>query len=298
MTVALAVDAVTDALTLTGPTMTESATATVDTVAPTVTSLALTSSTRAAATYTASFSEAVTGVTAAKLTLGGTSTGWTVSSVTGSGAGPYVFTLANATAGGAPAGTLIPTLALGAGSDPAGNQSVRLIGTSTPFGVPVNTVAPVVSGTLRGANTLTTTTGTWPQAPTSTYAYQWQVSTDGSTGWTSATGDGNATSSYKVAAVDVGRYVRVAVTATNAYGSATGYSSSAAASAYILPSLVGGLAQKGGKVGALLSGFEAAVGELLSAVLDNQSGLIQQPAGIFGGGRGEGRERVSGTRHG
>ena len=66
----------------------------------------------------------------------------------------------------------------------------------------------------------------------------------------------------------------------------------------ILPSLVGGLAQKGGKVGALLSGFEAAVGELLSAVLDNQSGLIQQPAGIFGGERGEGREWVSGTRHG
>ena len=238
VTATLAAGSVIDALSATGPTMAESATTTVDTTAPTVTSLALTSSTRAAATYTASFSEAVTGVTAAKLTLGGTSTGWTVSSVTGSGAGPYVFTLANATAGGAPAGTLIPTLALGAGSDPAGNQSVRLIGTSTPFGVPVNTVAPVVSGTLRGANTLTTTTGTWPQAPTSTYAYQWQVSTDGSTGWTSATGDGNVTSSYKVAAVDVGRYVRVAVTATNAYGSATGYSSSAAASAYILPSLV------------------------------------------------------------
>ena len=213
-------------------------TVTYDNVVPTVTSLALTSSTRAAATYTANFSESVTGVTAAKLTLGGTSTGWTVASVTGSGAGPYVFTLANATVGGAPAGTLIPTVALGAGVDPAANQSARLIGTSTSFGVPVNTVAPVVSGTLRGANTLTTTTGTWPQVPTSTYAYQWQVSADGSTGWTSATGDGNATASYKVAAVDVGDYVRVAVTATNAYGSATGYSSSAAASAYILPSLV------------------------------------------------------------
>ena len=213
-------------------------TVTYDNVVPTVTSLALTSSTRAAATYTASFSEPVTGVTAAKLTLGGTSTGWTVSSVTGSGAGPYVFTLANATAGGAPAGTLIPTLVLGAGSDPAGNQSVRLIGTSTSFGVPANTAVPVVSGTLRGANTLTATSGTWPQVPTSTYAYQWQVSADGSTGWTSATGDGNATASYKVAAVDVGKYVRVAVTATNTYGSATAYSSSAAASAYILPSLV------------------------------------------------------------
>ena len=213
-------------------------TVTYDNVVPTVTSLALTSSTRAAATYTASFSEPVTGVTAAKLTLGGTSTGWTVSSVTGSGAGPYVFTLANATAGGAPAGTLIPTLALGAGSDPAGNQSVRLIGTSTSFGVPGNTAVPVVSGTLRGANTLTATSGTWPQVPTSTYAYQWQVSVDGATGWTNATGDGNATASYKVAAVDVGDYVRVAVTATNAYGSATAYSSSAAASAYILPSLV------------------------------------------------------------
>jgi hypothetical protein len=88
----------------------------------------------------------------------------------------------------------------------------------------------ILRGTLRGANTLTATSGTWPQVPTSTYAYQWQVSTNGSTGWTSATGDGNATNTYKVAAVNVGKYVRVAVTATNAYGSATAYSSSAAAS--------------------------------------------------------------------
>ncbi|MEI6626735.1 MAG: beta-propeller fold lactonase family protein, partial [Thermoleophilia bacterium] len=210
-----------------------------DTTPPTVTAITLASTSRTAATYSVTFSEVVTGVTSTKLTLGGTSTGWTISaSVTGSGAGPYVFTLANATSGGAPAGTLIPTVVLGAGSDAAANQSVRLVGSSTSFGTPVNTVAPVVSGTLRGANTLTATSGTWPQAPTITYAHQWQVSADGSTGWASATGDGNATASYKVAAVDVGKYVRVAVTATNTYGSATAYSSSASASAFILPSLV------------------------------------------------------------
>jgi len=242
ITLQLAQSSVTDAAGNVGPTSNYATmtapTVTYDATAPTVTAVTLASSTRAAATCDVTFSEAVTGVTAAKLTLGGTSTGWTVSSVTGSGAGPYTFTLANGTSGGAPAGTLIPTVVLGAGVDAAGNQSVRLIGTSTSFGTPVNTVAPVASGTLRGANTLTATSGTWPQVPASTYAYQWQVSADGSTGWASSTGDGNATASYKIAAVDVGKYVRVAVTATNAYGSTTAYSSSAAASAYILPSLV------------------------------------------------------------
>lgn len=74
-----------------------------DTTPPTVTAISLASASRTAATYSVTFSEVVTGVTSAKLTLGGSSTGWTIAaSVTGSGAGPYVFTLANATSGGLP----------------------------------------------------------------------------------------------------------------------------------------------------------------------------------------------------
>ena len=242
LTLKLATNSVSDLLGTRGPTvdfpMLTAPTVTVDTVAPTVSSDALTASSRSAGTYTVTFSKAVTGVAAAGLSLAGTSTGWTVSGVTGSGAGPYTFTLANATAGGAPAGTLTPTVALGAGTDAAGNQSTRYVGAAVTFAAPTNTAVPTATGTLKTGYTLTGTSGTWPVQPAPTYAYQWQVSSDGATGWASATGDGTATTSYKLAAVDAWRYVRLTVTATNGFGSATASSSAAAAAALVRASPV------------------------------------------------------------
>jgi type II secretory pathway pseudopilin PulG len=86
--------------------------------------------------------------------------------------------------------------------------------------VPANTVLPVVSGTASTGQTLTASSGTWTGRPTPTYAYQWQVSANGTDGWTSATGTGNSTSSYTISEVDAGKYLRVQVTATNSVGSA------------------------------------------------------------------------------
>jgi hypothetical protein len=79
--------------------------------------------------------------------------------------------------------------------------------------VPVNTVAPVITGSSIENATLTTTTGTWSGLPTS-YAYQWQESEDGSTGWANISG----ATSFTLTAVQVGKYVRVRVIATNDNG--------------------------------------------------------------------------------
>lgn len=77
--------------------------------------------------------------------------------------------------------------------------------------VPVNTVAPAVTGGTTIGSTLTCSTGTWTNTPTS-YAYQWQVD-DG--GWTDLTGE--TASTLDTTGFDPGS-VRCLVTATNAYG--------------------------------------------------------------------------------
>src|SRR5207248_8839519 len=77
-----------------------------------------------------------------------------------------------------------------------------------------NTVLPSISGTPAVGNSLSANHGSWTPTP-DTYAYQWQVSADGSTGWTNATGAGATTNSYTVASADLDQYLRVAVTASD-----------------------------------------------------------------------------------
>lgn len=85
---------------------------------------------------------------------------------------------------------------------------------------PVNTVAPVVSGTAQVGQTLTTTTGTWTGTPTITYTYQWQRNTTNISGATSST--------YVAQFGDAGNTLRCVVTATNSAGSASANSNSTA----------------------------------------------------------------------
>lgn len=77
---------------------------------------------------------------------------------------------------------------------------------------PVNTVAPLVSGTPNVGLTLSTTNGTWTNSPTG-YAYQWQR--DGVD-----IGGANA-NTYTQVSADIGAMIRCEVIASNAFGSSS-----------------------------------------------------------------------------
>jgi len=108
----------------------------------------------------------------------------------------------------------VVTAANGIGSVTATSAATSAVST-----VPINTSAPQVSGTAQTGQTVTVTTGTWSNSPTS-YTYQWQHTTTNISGATS--------SSYVVEAAYVGETLRCVVTATNAIGSTSANSSTTA----------------------------------------------------------------------
>ena len=92
---------------------------------------------------------------------------------------------------------------------------------------PVNTVAPVISGSTALGGVLSSTTGTWNGIPTITYAYQWRR---GSTDIPSAT-----SSNYTLVAADSAQNITCRVTATNSVGSGNVISNTITAQTYSLP---------------------------------------------------------------
>lgn len=82
---------------------------------------------------------------------------------------------------------------------------------------------PSISGTVRRGSTLTASTGTWQNA--TDYAYAWQR--QDAAGWTPIAGADQAT--YVPGAADVGRALRVVVTASNPNGTASAASAATAA---------------------------------------------------------------------
>jgi len=84
--------------------------------------------------------------------------------------------------------------------------------------LPVNLVAPAITGTAEIGNTLTTSDGTWTGAPAPTFTYQWQRGTTNIAGATSST--------YTVQLEDEGSTIRCVVTATNSLGSVSANSAS------------------------------------------------------------------------
>ena len=85
------------------------------------------------------------------------------------------------------------------------------------IGAPYNTALPTISGTLRIGSTQTITTGTWGNTPTS-YAYQWQSSTNGIS-WINI--GGWSTSTYLPTFDICNAKIRVIVAAVNATDTAT-----------------------------------------------------------------------------
>lgn len=90
-----------------------------------------------------------------------------------------------------------------------------------PAAMAINTAVPIVSGTAAVGRVLSSTTGMW-NANGSTitgYSYQWQTSTDGSSGWSDISGATSST--FTMTTAELGLYMRVVVGATNSLGTTT-----------------------------------------------------------------------------
>jgi alpha-tubulin suppressor-like RCC1 family protein len=117
--------------------------------------------------------------------------------------------------------TVTATNSAGTGSASGTSNSI------TTFATPVNSDAPVVSGTANFGQTLSCTTGIWTGTATITYAYQWQRNGSNISSATSST--------YTLVQADVGNPIRCVVTGTNSYGSSSANSNSTAAVSAIAP---------------------------------------------------------------
>jgi Bacterial Ig-like domain (group 3) len=107
--------------------------------------------------------------------------------------------------------TVTVTAANAAGSASATSASV---GPVLPA-APVDTTAPGISGTAQQGHTMTASNGVWSNNPTA-YSYVWNDCTRSGGGCSPIAGATSNT--YKLASTDVGKYVSVTVTASNAGG--------------------------------------------------------------------------------
>lgn len=89
-------------------------------------------------------------------------------------------------------------------------SSGRSFGRAGLIALPTNTSAPTISGTITQGQTLTATTGSWVNSPTS-YTYQWKRNGSNISGATNST--------YVLTSNDFANEVTVTVTATNTVGS-------------------------------------------------------------------------------
>jgi hypothetical protein len=81
---------------------------------------------------------------------------------------------------------------------------------------PVNTAEPTISGTAQAGQTLTATQGSWTTSSTAKYTYQWRRCDTQGNGCANI--GGADTNTYLVKGADVGKTIRVRVTARNADG--------------------------------------------------------------------------------
>jgi hypothetical protein len=115
----------------------------------------------------------------------------------------------------------------------ATNSDGTASSTSAPTGVvqstsapPANTTPPAISGTPEDGQTLHASPGSWSGTQTISYALQWQRCDTTGTGCTAIAGATDP--AYTLTGADVGRTLRVVVTATNSVGASTATSNATA----------------------------------------------------------------------
>ena len=138
------------------------------------------------------------------------------------------------------------------GTNAGGSASATSAQTAVVAGnPPVNTALPSISGTAQDGQTLSAATGIWTGTPTITYTYQWRRCDSSGNNCADIAGATSAT--YTAVPADVGKTLRVVVTATNAIGTASATSAQTAVVApappvnTVLPS-ISGVAQEGSTV--------------------------------------------------
>ena len=120
-----------------------------------------------------------------------------------------------ATTGGGGGGSGAPSSGSNRSTGGAGGSGIVVF---RYLAAPSNSAAPTISGTTTFGQTLTSTTGTWANSPTS-YSYQW--SRADSSGGSYSNISGATSSTYNLVTADVGKYLKSTVTATNDGGSAS-----------------------------------------------------------------------------
>ena len=149
--------------------------------------------------------------------------------------------------------------------------------------LPVNTVAPAITGTAKDTQVLTVSTGTWTQSPTS-YSYQWKRN--------GTVNIGTNANTYTCVTADIGFTIKCVVTATNGVGSTAADSNSTAtvtANTYTASYLV----VAGGGGGGWYTGGGGGAGGLLSSTLSLSIGSVY--TATVGGGGSAGNSGASGA---
>jgi hypothetical protein len=125
------------------------------------------------------------------------------------------YVLSDADVGHTIRARVVATNADGTGS--ANSDPTSVVQPSATAGAPQNTSPPTISGTTQENQTLTANHGSWQGGQPMTFSYQWKrcdVNGGSCSEITGATGG-----TYVLKGVDVGRTLRVTVTATNSLGS-------------------------------------------------------------------------------
>jgi len=136
----------------------------------------------------------------------------------GTNANTYTLVAADSNA----AITCVVTATNAVGSASATSNTI----TAQTYSSPVNTVAPVISGSTTFGSVLSSTTGTFTGNPSPTYAYQWKRG---------ATNIGTNSSTYTLVAADSAAAITCVVTATNSLGSSSATSNTITAQTYSAP---------------------------------------------------------------